>query len=158
MERSKALMTPTTNVSFESSGFGVTVTSDPNPGILSSIITRITATAISRERHLWRSSDKSSFNLRFCFPGLNYLRFLLFRMETSHLFDSLEVTESWTSSESISRSQGISFTPTFGPESSPPCIKSRFILARNWFSVYPTSCLPCWSLNLNPGYRCIDTS
>ena len=158
MERSKALMTPTTNVSFESSGFGVTVTSDPNPGILSSIITRITATAISRERHLWRSSDKSSFNLRFCLPGLNYLRFLLFRMETSHLFDSLEVTESWTSSESISRSQGISFTPTFGPGLSLLCIKSKFTPARRWFSVYPISCLPRWLLNLNLGNLCIDIS
>jgi hypothetical protein len=79
-------------------------------------------------------------------------------MGTSPLFDSFEVIESWMSSESISWSQRISFTPTFGPELSLPCIKSRFILARNWFSVYPTSCLPFWPLNLNPGNRCIDTS
>ena len=158
MERSRALMTPTTSVSFESNGFGVTVTSDPNPEISSSIITRITATATSRERHPSRSSDKSSFDRQYYPPGLNYLISLLFPMGTSPLFDSFEVIESWTSSESIFWFQGSSFIPTFGPESSPPCIKSRSILARNWFSVYPTSCLPCWSLNLNPGYRCIDAS
>ena len=158
MERSKALMTPMTSVSFESSGFGVTVTSDPNPGISSFIITRITATATSREKHLLRSSDKSSLNRQYSLPGLNYPRSLLFPMGTSPLFDSFEVTESWMSSESILWSQRISFKPTFGPELSLPCIKFRFIPARNWFSVYPTSCLPCWSLNLNQGYRCIDTS
>ncbi len=158
MERSKALMTPMTNVSFESSGFGVTVTSDPNPGISSFIITRITATATSRERHLLRSSDKSSLDRQYSLPGLNYPRSLLFPMGTSPLFDSFEVTESWMSSESILSSQRILFTPTFGPELSLPCIKSRFIPARNWFSVYLTSYLLCWSLNLNQGNRCIDTS
>ena len=158
MERSKALMTPMTGVSFESSGFGVTVTSDPNPGISSSIITRIIATATSKERHLLRSPDKSSLNRPYCLPGLNYPGSRLFRMEPSPLFDSFEVTESWTSSESILRSQGISFTPTFGPELSLACITFRFTLMRNWFSAYPTSCLPFWSPNLNSGYRCIDTS
>jgi len=158
MERSKALMIPMTSVSFVSSGFGVTVTSDPNPGISSSIITRITATATSKERHLLRSSDKNSFNQPYCLPDSNFLSSLLFRMETSLLFDSSEVTESWTSSESTLRSQEISFTLMFGPGLSLPCIKSRSTPARRWFSVYLTSCLPRWSLNLNPGYPCIDTS
>jgi len=158
MERSKALMTPMTSVSFESSGFGVTVTSDLNPGISSFIITRITATATSRERHLLRSSDKNRFNRQYCLPGLNYPRSLLFPMGTSPSFDSFEVTESWMSSERILWSQRISFTPMFGPELSLACIKSRSIPARNWFSVYPTSCLPFCSLNLNQGNRCIDTS
>jgi hypothetical protein len=158
MERSKALMTPMTSVSFESSGFGVTVTSDPNPGISSSIITGITVTATSREKHLMKSSDKSSLNRPYCLPGLNYPKSLISRMEISPLFDSFEVTESWMSSESILKSQGISFTPTFGPELSLPCITSRFTLERNWFFAYLTSCLPCWSLNLNLGYRCVGTS
>jgi hypothetical protein len=158
MERSKALMIPMTSVSFESSGFGVTVTSDPNPGISNSIITRITDTAISKGKHLSRSSDRRSFSQSYCLPDSNLLSSLLFRMEAFPLFDSSEVTESWTSSESILKSQGIWFTLTSGPEFSLACIKSRSTLTRRRFSVYLTGCPPRQSLNLNPGYLCIDTS
>jgi hypothetical protein len=80
MERSKALMIPMTSVSFESSGFRVTGTSDPNPGISSPIITRITATATLKERHPLRSSDKSSFNRPYCLPDSDFSSSLLFRL------------------------------------------------------------------------------
>lgn len=158
MERSKVSMIPITSVFFESSGFGVTVTSDPSLGTSSSIITRITDTATSRGKRLLRLSSKSSFDQCYCLPGLNYPKFLIFPTETSPLFDSSEVTESWTSSESILWSQRISFTPTSGPELSLPYIKSRFTRGRNWFSVCPTNSLPRLSPIPNPGYRCLDTS
>jgi len=158
MERSKALMKPMTSVSFESSGFGVTVTSDPSPGILSSIITRITGTATSKGRHLLRLFSKNSFERWYCLPGLNYLRFLIFPTEPSPLFDLSEVTRSWMSSENISCCQGISFTPTFVPELLLLYTKSKFTRGRNWLFVYPTSSLPRLLLNHKLGYRCIDTS
>jgi hypothetical protein len=105
-----------------------------------------------------RLSSKSSFDPCYCLPGLNYPKFLIFPTETFPLFDSSEVTESWTSSESILWSQRISFTPTFGPGLSLPYIKSRFTRGRNWFSVCPTNSLPRLFPIPNPGYRCLDTS
>jgi hypothetical protein len=125
---------------------------------LSFIITGVTATATSKERLLLKSSGKSSLNRQYYPPGLKYLSSRLSQMATSPLFDSFEVTESWIFSESISRFQGTSFTPMSGPESLLPCTTSKFTLARSWCSAYPTSCLPFCSLNLKPGYRCIDTS
>lgn len=156
MERSKALMTPMTAVSFESSGFGVTAISDPSPGILSSIITCIIGTATLRGRHLMRSLSKSRLGRSYCLPGLSYLRFLIFPTEPSPLFDLSEVTKFWTSSENISGCRGILFTPTFVLELSLACIKSKFIRGRNWLSVCPTSSLPPLSLNHKLGYPCID--
>jgi hypothetical protein len=105
-----------------------------------------------------RLSSKSSFDQCYYLPGLNYPKFLIFPTETFPLFDSSEVTESWTSSESILWSQRISFTPTFGPRLSLPYIKSRFTRGRNWFSVCPTNSLPRLFPIPNPGYRCLDTS
>ena len=158
MERSKALMKPMTSVSFEFSGFGVTVISDPSPGILNSIITRITGTATSKGRHLLRLFSKNSFERWCCLPGLNYLRFLIFQMERSPLFDLSEVTRFWMSSENISCCQRISFTPTFVPELSLPCTKSKFTRGRNWLFACPMSSLSRLVLNHRLGYRCIDTS
>ncbi len=158
MERSKALMTPMTAVSFEFSSSGVTATSDPSPGISRSIITCIIGTATSRGRHLVRSLSKSSFGQSYCLPGLNYLRVLIFRAEPSLSFDLSEVIRSWTSSENISGCRGILFTPTFVLELSLPCTKSKFTRGRNWFCVCPTSSLPRLSLNHKLGYPCLDIS
>jgi hypothetical protein len=105
-----------------------------------------------------RLFSKSSFDQCYCLPGLSCPKFLIFPTETSPLFDSSEVIESWTSSESILWSQRISFTPTFAPGLSLPYIKSRFTRGRNWFYVCPTNSLPRLSPISNPGYRCLDTS
>jgi len=156
MERSKALMTLMRVVSFESSGFGVTATSDPSPGISSSTITCIIGTATSKGRHLMRSLRKNNFARWYCLPGLSYLRFLIFPMELSPLSDLSEVTRYWMSSENISRSRGILFTPTFVRESSLPCTRSKSTWGRNWLYVCPTSSLPLLSLNHKLGYPCAD--
>ena len=158
MERSKALMTPMTAVSFESSGFGVTATSDPNPRISNSITTCIIDTASSRGRHRLRSFTKSSFSQTPCLPDLSYLNFLTFPMETSLLSDLSEVTRCWMFSEKISSCQGISFTPTLVPELSLLCTKSKFTRRRNWLSVCPTSSPPHLLLNHRLGYLCPDIS
>jgi hypothetical protein len=79
-------------------------------------------------------------------------------METSLLFDLSEVTRSWMSSEKISSCQGISFTPTFAPELSLPCTKSKFTWGRNWFSVCPISSPLRSLLSHRVGYPCLDTS
>ena len=159
MERSKALMTPMTADSFESSGFGVIATSAPSPRISNSITTCIIDTASSRERHLSRSFTKSSFSQTSCLRDLSYLNFLTFPMEISLLFDLSEVTRCWMSSEKSSSCQGISFTPTFVPELSLLYIKSKFTRGRSWFSVCPTSSPPqLLLLSHRLGYPCADTS
>ena len=158
MERSKALMTPMTAVSFEFSGSGVTVTSDPSPGILSSIITCITGTATLMGKPLVKSLSKSNFDPSYCLPGLSYLRSLIFPTEPSPSFDSSEVTRSWTSSENISGCRRILFIPTFALKLSLDCIKSKFIRGKNWLSVCLTSSLPPLSLNHKLGYPCLDIS
>jgi len=158
MERSKALMTLMTAVSFEFSGSGVTVTSNPSPGILSSFITCIIGTATSRGRHLVRSLSKSSSSRPYYLPGLSYLRSLIFLTGPSPSFDLSEVTRFWTSSENISGCRGSLFTPMFVLKSSLACIKSKFTRGRNWLSACPTRSLRRLSLNRELGYLCLDTS
>jgi hypothetical protein len=156
MELWRALMIPTTGGSLDDNGFGVIVSSDPNPRTLSSSITRTIGIAILKAKLLSKSFKREGIPQFYHLLNFICRRSIIFRMESSRSFVSSEVIGSWMSLENISSFRKTLFTVMFKPKSLRVCIRFKSILETNG--------LPLSLINYqngspqipNTGFRCID--